>query len=37
MEEHRLEIVKGHLLVHLDARLALIDTGSPRTLVAAVP
>jgi hypothetical protein len=29
MEEHLLEIVKGHLLVHLDARLALIDTGSP--------
>jgi hypothetical protein len=32
MEEHRLEIVKRHLLVHLDARLALIDTGSPHDI-----
>jgi hypothetical protein len=29
MEEHRLEIINRHLLVHLNAQLALIDTGSP--------
>jgi hypothetical protein len=32
MQAYRLEIVNRHVLVHLNDRLALIDTGSPRDI-----